>query len=335
MTDRQPAVFSAPQPPPGYVYQPVPKKGPALPVEPTPYHAFWHTSGIAWWKPLVGLLVAVGILVAGMIASVAVWFVIDLGLGVDPLPASLLEGRLDDITPGLFLSNNVILATLIPAVVVAGLIVGQKVGYLNSVQGRMRWGWLATCLLVAAVPLAIVVGGEYALAWSELELRQRPETWLLLVGILLTTPLQAAGEEYAMRGLLPRLFGAWIADRRASFIVGTVVSSSIFMVVHGATDPWLNVLYFAIALVFSVITWRTGGLEAAIALHVANNLLGMLLVPWIGVQGLFDRSAGVAGPEVLIQLAALLVSAAVIDVLARRRGLPRETAPGAQVVARP
>lgn len=151
---------------------------------------------------------------------------------------------------------------------------------------------------------------------------------MLLVGILLTTPLQAAGEEYAMRGLLPRVFGAWISHRGVSLVVGVLVSSVIFMLVHGAADPWLNLLYFSIAVIFSYLTWRTGGLEAAIALHIVNNLLSLLPVPWMGLEGIFDRSAGVAGPEVLFNLAAMIAAAAVIDRMARRRGLPRETAPG-------
>lgn len=317
-----------PTPPPGYVYQPVRQKAPTLPVVPTPYHAFWRAPGLAWWRPLVGLLVAVAITVVGLIVSVMVWIVLDLSLGIDPFTDDLMAGQLGDATPGLFLSNNVILAALIPAVMIAGLIVGQKIGYLHSVQGRMRWGWMGTCLLIAVVPLGLVIGGTYLFSWSELGLQQRPETWMLLVGILLTTPLQAAGEEYAMRGLLPRVFGAWISHRGVSLVVGVLVSSVIFMLVHGAADPWLNLLYFSIAVIFSYLTWRTGGLEAAIALHIVNNLLSLLPVPWMGLEGIFDRSAGVAGPEVLFNLAAMIAAAAVIDRMARRRGLPRETAPG-------
>ena len=70
------------------------------------------------------------------------------------------------------------------------------------------------------------------------------------------------------------------------------------------------------------------GEEAAIAIHLVNNLLRLLPVPWMGLEGIFDRGEGVAGPWILIDFAVLGIVAVVIDALARRRGLPTETAPG-------
>ncbi|HMT87874.1 MAG TPA: CPBP family intramembrane metalloprotease [Arachnia sp.] len=307
----------------------MPAKGPRLPVEPTPYHAFWRAPGIAWWSPLLGLLAAAAIAVFALVASMVLWLVVDLALGIEPFTPEMLEGDLSSITPGAFLSNNLFLAALIPATLVGGLIVGQKAGYLHSVEGRMRWGWLGLCMLVSAVPLSVSIGGSLLLGWDELEFRQRPETWVLLVGILLTTPLQAAGEEYAIRGYLPRAIGAWIPRREVSLVVGALVTATVFAMLHGAADPWLNLFYIVFALLLSYLTWRTGGLEAAIAIHVVNNLLSLLPVPWLGLDGLFDRSEGSAGPWVLVDLAVLGIIALVIDGLARRRGLVRETAPGA------
>jgi len=303
-------------------------RGPRLPVEPTAYHAFWRAPGIPWWRPLVSLLVVSGMAIVALLISVVGWVGVDLALGIDPFPSGLLAGDYGDVTPGLFLSNNLFLAALIPAVLLGGMVVGQKAGYLHSIQGRMRWGWLATCLLVALVPLGAMIGASYLLTWGELDLRTRPETWVLFVGILLTTPLQAAGEEYAVRGYLPRLIGAWIPNQRASLLLGALVAAVVFVKVHGAADPWLNALYFLFALLLSYLTWRTGGLEAAIAIHLVNNLLRLLPVPWMGLEGIFDRGEGVAGPWILIDFAVLGIVAVVIDALARRRGLPTETAPG-------
>ena len=91
--------------------------------------------------------------------------------------------------------------------------------------------------------------------------------------VLLTTPLQSAGEEYGARGLIARAAGSWVADPRIALAISTVVSATIFMLAHGAADPWLIGYYFVFGVAMSVVVWRTGGLEVAVLIHTVNNLL--------------------------------------------------------------
>ena len=44
--------------------------------------------------------------------------------------------------------------------------------------------------------------------------------------VVLTTPFQAAGEEYGARGLITRGAGSWFASPRAALLVGTLLSGA-------------------------------------------------------------------------------------------------------------
>jgi membrane protease YdiL (CAAX protease family) len=82
-------------------------------------------------------------------------------------------------------------------------------------------------------------------------------------------------------------------------------------------------------VVCSILVWKTGGLEAGIALHVVNNLVGEVTIPFGGLDTMFDREAGAAGPEILIQVFFTLLLAAALLVVARRLRIPQSAAPGA------
>src|SRR5690606_40273883 len=80
------------------------------------------------------------------------------------------------------------------------------------------------------------------------------------------------------------------------------------------------------ALPISWLTWYTGGLEAAIALHVVHNLAAFTLSAFEGT--LAEAATGGGSWEGVVGTAteAVLFCSAVV-LLARRRGL-RRTAPG-------
>lgn len=315
------------QPLMGWMPQPwsAPARPPVLPVVQREYHEFYRAPAFRWWRPLVAI---------AMFA--ASWFVAILVVSFAGLAYDYAQGDLDiaalgrgelPITPALFLANNVGLALAIPLAWAAHRAVfGQRIGWLASIQGSFRWRVFWRFLAVV-VPLYLVsLGVELALGGIP-ELKMLPETWFLLATILLTTPLQCAGEEYSMRGLGARAIGSWFPSRRVGLVVATAVTSVVFMLLHGAGDPWLNVFYLSFAVCASYLVWRTGGLEASIALHVVNNLSSMLLLPFIGVGGIFDREAGAGSPWVLLQVVIVVGATALIMWQARRLGLPTTAAP--------
>ncbi|MCW5950996.1 MAG: CPBP family intramembrane metalloprotease [Propionibacteriaceae bacterium] len=316
-------------PPPGWYPAPIAPAAPppALPVVPREYHEFYRAPRFRWWRPLVAL---------GMFAGS--WFVVTMVLSLAALAYELAVGSLDlddmmtgelTVTPMLFLANNLALAAAIPLAWAAHRAVfGQRIGWLSSIAGRFRWGIFGRFAALVVICYLVITVIEIALTgWPE-DLAVRPETGFLLVSVLLTTPLQAAGEEFALRGLGARAIGSWFSGSRAGLVVSTAITATVFMLLHGAGDPWLNVYYFYFGVVACVLTWRTGGLEAAVALHVVNNLAGLAWVPFMGVEGLFDRDAGVGSPLVLLQMAAVAIVAAGMLRLASRAKLSGSAAPG-------
>jgi membrane protease YdiL (CAAX protease family) len=295
-----------------------------LPVEPTGYHRFYRVPGRAWWWSLI---VVAGSAVAWLMVSAVAMVIamlagVDLGLSMDdPLggPTSL----------GMFLLNNVLLALSLPLLVLfSWLVYRQGWGWLTSVVGRMRWRWLAGAAGLAFVLLALQWLLETAITgWPKLA--SGPDTMVLVVGILLTTPLQAAAEEYLTRGLLSRAVAALFRSPRLGLALAWLVSSVTFVALHMAEDVWLNLYYFGVATGLWWVTHRSGGLEAAVAYHICNNLISEALLPWTGLSDIFERGPGAGSPLTLLPLAGMAVYAVLVEYAVRRFRLTRTAAPGA------
>lgn len=307
----------------------------AVPARPTPsrvpeqkaYPQLWRAPGIPPWRPLLATLVAaIGFFVVSGVVSVAV-LVVEAsltGVATADLALGLAEGR---YTPGAIFGNSLGLALVIPVTFLASAVVGQRPGFLSSVSGRFRWRWCgAACLItlpfvLAYLGLSLVLEGGVA----ALGLEVKAYSWWLLAGLLLVTPFQAAAEEYLLRGVLLRTAGSWFASERVAFMVGAVVSSLLFMLLHGASDPWLNGFYFAMGMLLSWLAWRTGGLEASIAVHTVNNMLGLGLLPFQDLDLLFSRGDGAGSPLVLIQLVLVAAPCVLLARRARTRGIQTRT----------
>lgn len=311
-------------PPIGWVGPPVAPPPPPspLPEQPRAYHAFLRSATFRWWKPLVAVL-AVGLL----------WIVLQTILTV---PAIFADGGFEAVYrdgqlrlgPWVFLANNVGIATAIPLVLLLSwAFFGQRPRWASSIQGGFRWGWFFRCVGVVVPFWLVTIAIEFALSPPD-DLGPRWYTVLMVVGILLTTPVQAAGEEYLLRGFLARAVGSYFRVEWLGWAVSTVICSLVFMRLHMAADPWLNVFYVGFGVASSWMVWRTGGLEASCALHIVNNLLAEVTMPFSDFSGMMDRSVGTGDPTVLINMGLMVVVAIIIDRLARRRGLPQRTAPG-------
>ncbi len=306
------------------VSQGAPQPLAVLPVVPREYHEFYRTPRFRWWHSLVALAVFALVWGIAVLAATTVAVVGEVLLGT-ATTEDMADGL---VTPGLFLANNVGIACAIPAALATHRIVfGQRVGWLFSIQGRARWALLGRFVLVAAVVHLVVLAMWLAINGAPDDLRIRPETWFLLGAVVLTTPLQAAGEEVAFRGLAARAVGSWFAAPRVGLVVSTAVTALLFMLLHGAEDLRLNGFYLCLAVAASLLTWRTGGLEAAVALHVVANLTTMLFLPFLGLEEVFERGSGAGGAQALAQVLALLLSTAAVWWQARRLGLAVRAAP--------
>lgn len=242
------------------------------------YPQAWRTERHRWWRPLI----AIAVMLAGG-AAFFVWsLVAQLGAIIAYAPGEFLadpeSAFLDDswlITPLGMLSTNISLAIPIPIAMLAALVVAGRPGLVSSVTGRLRWGLLAgasVVTVVVLVPLGYVLEAVAPSSGEALTIDPAAGWPLLALVILLTTPLQAAGEEYFFRGWLTQLVGSWCRAPWLAVVLPMLVSATLFAFAHGLQNSWLFADRFFFGIVASLLVWRTGGLECAIALHVVNNL---------------------------------------------------------------
>lgn len=222
----------------------------------------------AGWRLALGLVAAtIGFFVVTLCALLVVALAVRLGGGH-------LVVDTKQVTPELLLATNLGLALLIP---LAGFlywsIYGLKPHWLTSVAPGLRLSWLATCAAIAGTVWGVLfLLSMLAVAVSP-DTRFDGEVLAYLVIAILTTPLQAAGEEYLFRGFLLQSLGATRLPAAACW----VLSGALFATAHGQFAPPLFADRFLIGIVFAWLATSTGGLEASIALHAIKNI--SVLIP--------------------------------------------------------
>lgn len=273
-----------------------------------------------WWTPLVTGLVALGFYVVMLVGVLVVMLIAAFA---DPG----FLGSLTDLgsNPSFDLTNPGLVALLLgtivlmlPAYVLASLLInGRRVGLISSAAGRLRWRWMLLCSGVAVVLALVLTAVSFLLpADADAPEPQENPLWLAtLIVVLLLVPLQAAAEEYIFRGYLMQAIGRWL--RHPAFAI--LLPVPLFVLGH-MYDVYGQIGVGIFAVAAGWLTWRTGGLEAAIALHVVNNLWGFVL----GIAGGEDPTATDQGIFSLLSSFVLIGGyVALVEVLWRRSRLPR------------
>ncbi len=214
--------------------------------------------------------------------------------------------------------------------------------WLPSVQPGFRWRFAA----VAALAALVVLGGIWAVSSLGRPWVWNPESQLgwYLVAIVVTAPLQAAGEEFIFRGYLMQSIALSAVDPRRSSAggadsgtpsgrlaaqfpnwVGIIGSAVIFALLHPAQDLPAFLYPLGFGVLAGWLAMKTGGLEAGIAAHVVNNIItfGYAAVSGTMVQTFTQRALGWV--ELVIALASFGIFAAVAVWLARRMHLATRT----------
>lgn len=280
-----------------------------------------------WWAaPIVVVIIAV-VLLGSQLAAITLAAVIE----------NVISGREftePGLTPLMMLAVNLSIALLAPIALLLLRGIGGVPWRSAFAVGRpFAWARLLRSALVM-LPVILIVLGLGALGTPVPALSIGGTAVALILVALFTTPLQAASEEIVFRGVLNGLFGAWFRNPRLAVAIGIAVSSVLFGISHGSTDPWLAAYYTFFGVCGALMALGTGGLEAPIAFHAMNNTLLMILTAISmgdgGVQ--IDRSVGAGGPFMLVFMGmdALLV---VIVLLLERRRRRRERAVGVPVRA--
>ena len=293
-----------------------------------------HKGGVtSWWRALIGVVVLTMNFLGFMffplvlIALFSAYFVAN-GDSYEQAIDQISGGT---VTPASLAFINLVLASSIPTVMILTYVLHGwlKPGWIASVTGRMRWGWLLICFGISVVALlaTLVVSALLPSAGDAGDVGGQLNDWTSTTGrfllvILLLTPLQAAGEEYAFRGYLTQAVGGLFRPRW----VAVVVPALIFALAHGAQDAPVFFDRFAFGVVAGILVITTGGLEAGIAMHVLNNFLAFGLALAFGDMTDTLNASGGSWWMIPTTLTQSLVYLGLVTYVARRRGIATRTA---------
>jgi membrane protease YdiL (CAAX protease family) len=306
------------------------------PVPPgRPFHQLDRTDVHRWWRPMVGLVVLLVLAMAVTFAFV-LWLVVAVWMATGEWLAFASSGDavfVNDLANLFTLLGS--LAILLPLVFLVTLVINRRwIGTLASVDGRLRWRWLLLCLLPAGAYMGLAIAASFGFGalWPSASEAGAwpgwPAFWPPLLVIALFVPFQAAAEEYVFRGWLLQAIGSFTLEARGGVLAkvfGTawpaiVLSALPFVAGHAYTD-WGIVDIGAFAVAAGWVTVKTGGLEAAIALHVVNNLTSMTFSAARGDLSLEQGSVPL--PDVISDVVPLLLWAWAVVCMFRHTGSKR------------
>lgn len=183
------------------------------------------------------------------------------------------------ITPVLLLATNLGLAGCIPlAWLLTFVLYRKRPAILGSVAPGIRLRWLLVCIgITSTVWGAFFVLAMIGVAASPDATYGRTAIEAIVV-VVLTQPLQAAGEEYLFRGFLMQSLGA----TGLAAPVCWVVSALLFATAHGQFAPPLFADRVLIGLVFGWLASTTGGLEASVSIHAIKNMTVLIPAALLG-----------------------------------------------------
>jgi len=275
-----------------------------------PYHRLSHVNPRArWFTPVLeGLLIAGIYFVLLLIVSFALLaFAVMLRVPYDYLTD--LQRIYANVfkTPLVFIALLITIIPVIPAIFIARLITNFKpLGLIHSIAGRMRWSYLGVFL-----GFGFLIFGLYYVGFATLDGSLTTHNsvhplnsgmfWLYIVLILLIVPFQCYAEELLFRGYLMQTVGRWLKNPAWAIII----PAPIFMVLHGY-GLWGLLSVLTMALIAGFLCWYTGGLEAGIGLHIANNVSIFIF----GLLGLEDPFGAVREEQPLDFVQALILQLA-------------------------
>ncbi len=202
------------------------------------------------------------------------------------LVAYAFEGSLDIET---YSPISVLLVSMLPFLAVLLTLWGclrlfHKRGLLSLVRPTGAFSWQKILLsgvlwffLAGLSDLVLAILNPANYRWSF----DAKSFFLFLLPALILVPIQTSTEELVFRGYLTQ----WAGRYSRRMWLPLLVPSIVFMSMH-ALNPeveaygfWLTMpMYLGIGLLMAWVTLKTGGLEMALGLHLANNLYATLIV---------------------------------------------------------
>lgn len=283
-----------------------------------------------WWKPLVAIAVGGFLYYALSFVYQEIVLAIVGAAGGRQAELDLIHAQMQDqqnaSNPLVMLFTLGSLSTMLPAVLLGVRIARLGTfGQLTSVVGRLRWRWLARLIVPGVVYMAVSIGLGYIVpaSWqgdaggSSEQATPGGALAVSIVLIVLLVPLQAAGEEFAFRGLGMQTLGSWFRWPIIAIVVPTVG----FAFAHNY-NVWGKLDVAALGVSFAYLTWRTGGLEAGLVAHVINNVVVFILAAPIVTST--ESNGSPIGAAITVVASAVYV---LLVTLLARKHQPERTAP--------
>lgn len=293
------------------------KPTPTTPSSPVPEGVQYHRVLAGPKRRILRGVLAIFLMLLGLVVFAVVMRTLsalaDTALGNDPV----------GYTPMRHIGDMLGLALLIPwSMLIQRVLYGVPAASLHSVASAFRFEVMGKALLVFAPLFFLANMAGYFLPaegvpWSQSELMA------LFVATMVLTPLQAAGEEYGVRGLAFRVLGSWTRSPLLGLVLAITVTSVGFTLMHGSSDPYSIIWYLALWGSLGVITWRTGGLEVPVVLHAVLNTFNFVaaFVLQLDFAAAINSRSDVSGASfLLLPAAVIVVIAAVIWWHTRKTG---------------
>lgn len=173
-------------------------------------------------------------------------------------------------TAGFYLFPDIVfnlggIASSLPALFIACRITRTPFGSIGSVLGGLRPRLIFNG---AAISFAFIGISLFAVMITNGIGDIKRVSMGTAIAIIVIVPLQCAAEEYVFRGFVMQALGSWTSSALAAIVIQTL----IFVAQHPYNLAG-RVSVAITAAIFGYLTIRTGGLESAIAMHTANNVL--------------------------------------------------------------
>lgn len=155
--------------------------------------------------------------------------------------------------------------------------------YLDIVTSRFKFNWqrfffgAAVWTVISLLTILITISSSEN---NEIVFQFDPAKFIGLVVVsLLLLPFQTAFEELMFRGYLMQGFALFFKSKWTSFIIVAI----LFGIMHGANPEVKNFgaevalpQYIIMGLILGFIALKDNGLELAIGLHAANNIVAAI-----------------------------------------------------------
>ena len=250
--------------------------------ESRPFDAFVEPAraGGAWWRMLIGLPVILAIWFGfgfGLVNVIATGIFAPLGLDAGSIALLGAEGRV--LPPaGVMVFLLTFLGLWVALAITLRPVHRRRFGTLFGPSGKPKGRAL---IAGAALALGFYVVSilTYTVVLGPPERTDLPlSIWAIwLIPIVIGIAMQATSEELLFRGYILQQFAVWSRHP----LVWAVMPSVIFAALHydGGMEAGMRWRMLVHILIFGLVTaalvWRTGGLGAAMGLHIANNIFAI------------------------------------------------------------